>query len=574
MPPFGVFNWQFWYCIRETQVLAPERQSGLPGAAKFLPLWHWNFVVARGCKASAASATACCAFGGNPLESGQKQVRLCGEGSANPSVWGSNFVELSPTNVTCQVPLACVPRPRWVWQLTVDVFAVNQATLHERWRCRLPMRVSSLQLGCAQFGVLFYFQSLMHPELFESTECLNIFRSNRYHIPANWEKKASLWGYSPRCACFNFCPACIESCRGQCFLERCGDGIAAQGDCFCAKLRAVFYAALSIGFVMICYNFIHFPMWCFMIVAGWRATVLPTCHLLAGKLLKCSEKMSCAKASSSTLGSDSRNTGRSWVVQMPMQNRKGFHQKKWCHCLFMSLPMSSLLTGAVQCSVPNAKGPRVTWRCFLPRPWGRGTWSSCAIGNGGSLGGALLLLLVSYLVKHGETSENWRLKVVAQLSQLQGLADGFSCTKGLGMATGFFCGAVGFVNPQHATCQNLWQTCWVGDPCLRQDPPDPARVHLSQFSFTEWLISLVSFSQQTWTMKKWSHSFTLLTSWSFWRFLGFRARSARWNHRRVMSLLQVLPPTGLWLHLKDTTRRIKWQSKNQKASFARFCGVR
>jgi hypothetical protein len=48
------------------------------------------------------------------------------------------------------------------------------------------------------------------------------------------------------------------------------------------------------------------------------------CHLLAGKLLKCSEKMSCAKASSSTLGSDSRNTGRSWVVQMPMQNRKGF----------------------------------------------------------------------------------------------------------------------------------------------------------------------------------------------------------------------------------------------------------
>ena len=162
----------------------------------------------------------------------------------------------------------------------------------------------------------------------------------------------------------------------------------------------------------------------------------------------------------------------------------------------MSLPMSSLLTGAVQCSVPNAKGPRVTCGDMAMFPaatlrqrhlkllchWPQWIFGRCAI------------VAVCFLL--GETSENWthwRLKVVAQLSQLQGLAE--------------------FVT-------NL-----LGRWSLRQDPPDPARVHLSQFSFTEWLISTVSFSQQTWTRKKWSHSFTWLTSWSFWRFLGFRARS-------------------------------------------------
>ena len=142
---------------------------------------------------------------------------------------------------------------------------------------------------------------------------------------------------------------------------------------------------------------------------------------------------------------------------------------------------------------------------------------------------------VSYLCSFAQQWDfNGRLKVVAQLSQLQGPADGFSCSWNVRQICGN--GRV-YLSPVVANGCNMHRSCVrqlryvkIGDRWSlleRQDPPDPARVYLdpwimsassrarriveSQFSFTAilpyWslLMFTIFFGQQTqWkTMEKW-----------------------------------------------------------------------
>ena len=74
---------------------------------------------------------------------------------------------------------------------------------------------SVIPVTWTQFGALFYLQSLMYPELFESPECLNVFNILQL-ISLSYSGELRKMRFLLRiltvcCACFTFCPACIES---------------------------------------------------------------------------------------------------------------------------------------------------------------------------------------------------------------------------------------------------------------------------------------------------------------------------------------------------------------------------